>query len=321
LGYGVSAAAELEFFFFEPPLDGKVSTRTSDDGSYFDLSPVDRGDTARRDISLALEAMGIRVEATHHEVSRGQHEIDLATGGALELADALLTARVVVKSISARHGLQATFMPKPLSDEDGSGLHIRQRLTNQDGNAFYDASAPMRLSDTALHYIAGLLEHARGFTAVTNPTINSYKRLVPGYDAPSFVSWARRAKSALVRVPEQRGADVSVELRSPDPSCNPYLALACIVRAGTDGIRRKLLAGDAIETNVAALSDDERSALGLVRLPASLEEAVEALDDDPLVQSAIGDHSYQHLRETKLAEWEAYRAQVHPWELRAYLNL
>lgn len=320
MGFGVRTSAELEFFLFEPGPGGLPTTVTSDRGSYFDLGPIDRGDVARRDVSLALEEMGIRVDATHHEVSHGQHEIDLAYTDPLSLADAIATARVVVKTVAARHGLHATFMPKPLQNQDGNGLHIAQFLTRDGTNAAFDAADALHLSETGLACVGGLLTHARGFTAVTNPTVNSYKRLVPGYDAPSYVQWSQRAKSSLVRVPEER-AGVRIELRSPDPSCNPYLALACIVKAALDGVRRKLVPGDPIELNVAQLPDDERAALGIEQLPASLQEAVTALDANALVRSTLGDHTYHCFREAKLAEWEAYRTQVHPWELDAYLSL
>jgi glutamine synthetase len=321
LGFSVTAGAELEFFLFEQTADGQPTTATSDRGSYFDLSPMDRGDLARRDAALALEEMGIRVEATHHEVSPGQHEIDLAPVDILALADAVATARVIVKTVAARHGLNATFMPKPLLQRDGSGLHVAQYLTKDGVSAFAAADEPFNLSETGLGYVGGLLEHARGFTAITNPTVNSYKRLVPGYDAPSFVSWSQRAKSSFVRVPVEGGHEMRIELRAPDPSCNPYLAFACIVKAGLDGVRRKLVPGDPLDVNASTLSESERESLGIVQLPASLQEAVAALDADALVRSALGDHSYHRFREAKLAEWEAYRTQVHPWELDAYLSL
>lgn len=321
LGYAVQAGAELEFFLFERSPDGHATTATSDKGSYFDLSPMDRGDVARRDVAIALEEMGIRVAATHHEVSPGQHEIDLAPTDVLALADAVATARVVVKTVAARHGLNATFMPKPLPKRDGSGLHVSQFLSSDGTNAFHAAGEPYSLSETGLAYVGGLLAHARGFTAITNPTVNSYKRLVPGYDAPSYVSWSQRAKSSLVRVPLERGGDVRVELRSPDPLCNPYLAFACVLKAGLDGVRRKLVPGDPTDANLSEMPEDERSNLAVEQLPASLQEAVAALDADPVVRSALGDHSYHRFREAKLAEWEAYRTEVHPWELEAYLSL
>ncbi|MBV8263461.1 MAG: type I glutamate--ammonia ligase [Candidatus Eremiobacteraeota bacterium] len=322
-GFVPEAGAELEFFLFEQSTDGRASTATSDRGSYFDLSPIDRGDAARCDVALALEDMGIRVEATHHEVSRGQHEIDLCPIGALALADAISTARVVVKTIAARHGLHATFMPKPFVNQDGSGLHVSQRLLHDERNVLSDPAGDNAagLSEAGLAYVGGLLAHASGFTAVTNPTINSYKRLVPGYDAPSYILWSQRAKSALVRVPAAAGGEARIELRSPDPSCNPYLALACIITAGLDGIRRKLVPGDPIDINVAELTDDERAAMGVEQLPLSLYDAVQALDKDHVMRAAIGDHSYHRLREAQLAEWETYRTQVHPWELEAYLSL
>ncbi|MBV8172239.1 MAG: type I glutamate--ammonia ligase [Candidatus Eremiobacteraeota bacterium] len=319
-GLAAHAGAELEFFLFEANANGQPTTQTSDRGSYFDLGPIDRGDIARRDVSLVLEEMGIRVDATHHEVSPGQHEIDIASMDALGLADALATARVVVKTVAARHGLLASFMPKPLLNQDGSGLHIAQYLTRDGANAFYDAADPLRLSETGLGYVGGLLAHARAFTAIANPTVNSYKRLVPGYDAPSYVQWSQRAKSSLVRVPSDR-PDARIELRSPDPSCNPYLAIACILKSGLDGVRRKLVPGDPVEISLSALSDDERAGLGVEQLPASLQEAVAALDEDLLVRSTLGDHIYHSFREAKLAEWEGYRTQVHPWELDAYLSL
>lgn len=321
-GFVPRVGAELEFFLFERGPEGRQGTMTPDRGSYFDLSPIDRGDRARCEIALALEEMGVRVQATHHEVSRGQHEIDLGYCDALSLADAIATARVVVKTVAARHDLHATFMPKPFVDQDGSGLHLAQMLLRDGANVFVDAQdSGVGLSETGLSYVGGLLEHARGFTLVTNPTVNSYKRLVPGFDAPSYLQWSRRAKSALVRVPEHAGDDVMVELRSPDPSCNPYLALACVIKAGVDGVRRKLVPGDPVETLVATLSDDERANLGVGQLPTSLQEAVQSLDDDAIMRAALGDHSYHRLREAKLAEWEAYRTQVHPWELDAYLSL
>jgi glutamine synthetase len=322
-GFTPRVAAELEFFLFVRGPDDRQGTATSDRGSYFDLSPIDRGDLARCEMALALEDMGIRVEATHHEVSHGQHEIDLGFLSALSLADAVSTARVVVKTVAARHNLHATFMPKPFANQDGSGLHFSQMLLRDETNAFYDPEhrGAAGLSETGLSYVGGLLSHVRGFTVVTNPTVNSYKRLVPGYDAPSYVQWSQRAKSALVRVPEHAGSDVMVELRSPDPSCNPYLALACVLKAGLDGVRRKLVPGDPVELLVAQLSDDERANLGIGQLPLSLHEAVFALDEDPAMRAALGDHSYHRLREAKLAEWETYRTQVHPWELEAYLNL
>jgi glutamine synthetase len=320
-GFDAQARAELEFFLFEHSADGQPTTSTTDTGSYFDLSPIDRGDIARRDVTLALEEMGIRVEATHHEVSPGQHEIDLAPTDLLSLADAVATARVVAKTVAARHGLHATFMPKPLLDRDGSGLHIAQFLTVEGINAFAAADRPFGLSEVGLAYVGGLLDHARGFTAIANPTVNSYKRLVPGYDAPSYVSWSKRAKSSLVRVTADRNGDARVELRSPDPSCNPYLAFACVVKAGLDGVRRKLVPGDPVDVNVSTISDDERADLGVEQLPASLQEAVAALDADGVVRAALGDHCYHRFREAKLAEWEEYRTQVHPWELEAYLSL
>ena len=321
LGFSVEAGAELEFFLFEALGEGRDRTSTSDTGSYFDLEPMDRGDLARRDAALALEAMGIRVTATHHEVSPGQHEIDLAPTDMLALADAVATARVVVKTIAARHGLTATFMPKPLLHRDGSGLHVAQSLRTETANVFHAEGATAGLSDIGLGYVGGLLAHARGFTAITNPTVNSYKRLVPGYDAPSYITWSQRAKSSLVRVPSEHGPDVRVELRSPDPSCNPYLAFACIVKSGLDGVRRKLVPGDPIDVNVTTLSEEEIASLGIEQLPASLQEAIAELDADPLIRSALGDHSYHRFREAKLAEWESYRTQVHPWELDTYLTL
>ena len=322
-GFVPRVGAELEFFLFERGPEGKQGTQTGDRGSYFDLSPIDRGDLARCEIALALEEMGIRVQATHHEVSHGQHEIDLGYADALSLADAISTARVVVKTVAARHDLHATFMPKPFVNQDGSGLHFAQTLQREGQNAFLDEGDKgfAGLSEIGLSYVGGLLAHARGFTAVTNPTVNSYKRLVPGYDAPSYLQWSRRAKSALIRVPEHASGDVMVELRSPDPSCNPYLALACVLKAGIDGVRRKLVPGDPVEILVAQLSEEERANLGVGQLPTSLQEAVFALDEDPIVRAALGDHSYHRLREAQLAEWETYRTQVHPWELDAYLSL
>lgn len=304
----VQTALEVEFYLFALADDGMPTTSTSDAGSYFDFSPSDRGDEARLAMSAALEAMGIPISSAHHEHGSGQHEIDLAAGSVLATADRLVTTRGVVKRIAARHGLHATFMPKPLEDQAGSGLHIYVALGDID-------------EAVRLHAVAGLLEHAPGFTAVCNPTVNSYKRLVAAWDAPVYTVWSQRSANALVRVPPAFGGEPPLlEVRSPDASCNPYLAMAVLVEALADGIRTRSLPGDPFTGSTYDLSERYRSERGIRTLPKSLRQAIAALDDDVVVRGALGDHIYHAFRDAKLAEYERYRRAVHPWEHAAYLR-
>ncbi len=302
------AGLEVEFYLFALAPDGTPSTRTTDAGSYFDFSASDRGEEVRLATSVALEAMGIPISSAHHEHGAGQHELDLAAGSVLAMADRLVTVRGVVKRIAERHGLHATFMPKPLEDQAGSGLHVYFALGAVD-------------EVVRLHAVAGLLEHAPGFTAICNPTVNSYKRLVAAWDAPVYTVWSERSANALVRVPPPVGSDPPLlEVRSPDASCNPYLAMAVLVEALADGIRTRGLPGDPFTGSTYDLGERFRTEHGIRQLPRSLRQALATLDDDVVIRGALGDHIYHAFRDAKLAEYERYRKAVHPWEREAYLR-
>lgn len=315
------AGPEAEFFLFLKDSDGRATTDTHDQGGYFDLMPVDLGESARRDMVLTLQDMGFEVEASHHEVAPGQHEIAFKYADALTTADNIATFKLVVRTIAMRHNLHATFMPKPIYGISGSGMHTHQSLFKGGKNAFYDPQAPSQLSDTALHYVAGLMEHAKGFTAVTNPLVNSYKRLVPGYEAPVYIAWSERNRSPLIRIPARRGTGTRIELRSPDPSCNPYLALAVTLMCGLDGIKRKLQPPPPINQNIYDMSEDERRQLGIETLPQTLGDAIKELEKDEVVKEALGEHIYDRFVEAKKLEWSHYRSQVHKWEIDHYLTV
>lgn len=319
MGYTMYAGPEPEFFLFETDEKGQPVPVTQDRGGYFDLSPVDKGEDTRRDIVLTLEQMGFEVEQSHHEVAPGQHEIDFRFTDALTAADNIATFRFVTKAIARRHGLHATFMPKPIFGENGSGLHIHQSLFSKDVNVFYEPQGEMGLSETALHYIGGLLEHARAITAIANPVVNSYKRLVPGYEAPVYVTWSAHNRSSLVRIPIATGNSTRIELRSPDPACNPYLIMAVILKAGLDGIKRKLMPGEQLRENVYDLDPARAQKLGLRPLPVDLREALSCLSEDSVIRDALGDHAYEHYMQAKLIEWDVYRTQVHKWEIEQFL--
>jgi len=320
MGYTMYVGPELEFFLFHVDAEGKATTITHDKAGYFDMAPVDRGENARRDIVLNLEKMGFEIEASHHEVAPGQHEIDFKYSNALDMADKMVTFRIVVRTIAQRHGLHATFMPKPIFGINGSGMHVNQSLFKNGKNAFYDPNGPMELSEIAYNYIAGILAHAKYFTAITNPTVNSYKRLVPGYEAPCYIAWSGRNRSPLIRIPAKRGSSTRIELRSPDPSCNPYLALAVQLKAGLDGIKKKMKPPAAVDLNIFAMDDRERMELGIESLPRDLNEALELLSQDKVIQEALGEHIYHCFMEAKLKEYENYRLTVHQWELDRYLE-
>jgi glutamine synthetase len=304
---GVKMSLEVEFYLFQREADGTPTTRTVDSGSYFDFSPADRGDEARTAMAAALESMGISVSAAHHEHGAGQHELDLTSGSALGTADRLITVRGAVKQIAIRHNVHATFMPKPLADEAGNGLHVYFELGDVD-------------EVIRLHAIAGLLDHAPGFTAVCNPTVNSYKRLISAWDAPVYTVWSQRSANALVRVPPPLDGHPVIEVRSPDAACNPYLALAALVEAAADGIRSRTLPGDPFTGSTYDLREKFRKEHGIRTLPKSLAEAIDALDGDLVMRGALGDHIYHAFRDAKLAEFERYRRAVHPWELEQYLR-
>ncbi|KLU38797.1 MAG: type I glutamate--ammonia ligase [Limnochordia bacterium] len=318
-GWSLFVGPEPEFFLFKMDDNGYPVLETNDRGGYFDLSPVDKGEEAREAIVFALQQMGFEVEASHHEVAAGQHEIDFKYDHALATADKILTFKYVTKMIAQQHGLHASFMPKPIFGAAGSGMHLHQSLHANGNNIFYDNNAHLNLSETARHYIAGVLEHARAFTAITNPIINSYKRLVPGFEAPVYIAWSSRNRSALIRIPSSRGNSARIELRNPDPSANPYLALAVILRAGLDGIARKLDPGPECFDNIYEMTEEQRIAAGIFRLPRDIVEAIQLLSEDEIIKDALGEHVFSNFVKAKAIEWECYSKQVHQWELDEYL--
>lgn len=321
LGYELNAGPEAEFFLFLKDEQGQATTKTHDRGSYFDLMPVDLGESARRDMVLTLQEMGFEVEASHHEVAPGQHEIAFKYADALTTADNIATFKLVVRTVAMQHNLHATFMPKPIFGIAGSGMHTHQSLFKGGENAFYDPSDPDQLSQIARYYIGGLLHHVKGFTAITNPLVNSYKRLVPGYEAPVYIAWSQHNRSPLIRIPARRGAGTRIELRNPDPSCNPYLALAVTLLAGLDGIKNKITPPAPVTQNIYAMSVEERMALGIESLPKTLGDALVALSASKVIKEALGGHIYEHFMEAKTIEWTQYRTQVHQWEIDNYLTV
>ncbi|HYW51190.1 MAG TPA: type I glutamate--ammonia ligase [Gemmatimonadaceae bacterium] len=319
MGFTMNAGMEAEFFLFKQDAAGKATTDTHDVGSYFDLAPVDLGEEARRAIVDTLEQMEFEVEASHHEVAHGQHEIDFRYADALTTADNLTTFRFVVKQVAQRFGLSASFMPKPIFGQNGSGMHTHQSLFRGSENAFWQADAPFELSATALHYIGGLLRHARGYCAVTNPLVNSYKRLVPGFEAPINVAWSMRNRSPMLRIPARRGTGTRVEHRLPDPSANPYLALAVMLSAGLDGITTQADSREPVDTNIFEMSHREKRRLRIDDLPRDLNEACDELEKDDVIRDALGEHIFQHFLAAKRAEWREFSEQVTTWEVDRYL--
>ena len=320
LGFQMVAGPEAEFFLFQKDEKGDVVLDTHDVGGYFDLTPVDLGEECRRDIVIVLESMGFEVEAAHHEVAPGQHEIDFKYAEAVATADNVSTFRFVVKKVAMEHGLHATFMPKPIFGVNGSGMHVHQSLLSGDENSFYDPDGPWQLSETARAYIGGILDHSMGLVAVTNPLVNSYKRLVPGYEAPTNIAWSEKNRSPLVRVPARRGMGTRCEVRMPDPSCNPYLALACMLASGLDGIDRGLDAGEPVNKNIFTMSEREKRRLKIKQLPADLSSALDKLEKDKVLAAALGDHIFEHYMAAKRQEWADYISHVHPWEQERYLT-
>ena len=319
LGYTFNVGPELEFFLFQTDENGRPTTQTSDEAGYFDLGPLDHGESTRREVTLALEQMGFEIEASHHELAAGQHELDFKYAEALHTADNIMTFKLAVKTLAQKNGLHATFMPKPVYGAAGNGMHVNMSLFQNGRNAVSDESAPNQLSPLATQFIAGLLAHARGFCALTNPLVNSYKRLVPGYEAPCYPAWSTSNRSALIRIPAPRGQGTRVELRSPDPTCNPYLVFAACLAAGLDGIEKGLTPPNPISRNIYEMTAEERSACGLESLPGTLEAAIRALEADSVVLDALGPHTALQYITGKLREWEEYRTQVSQWELDKYL--
>ncbi len=311
---------EPEFFLFKIE-DGEVTLNPSDSGGYFDLAPVDEAEDCRRDIVLELERLGFNIEAAHHEVAVGQNEINFTFSNAVHASDNLQTFKLVVKNVAKRHNLHATFMPKPVAGINGSGMHANCSLMDSKGNnVFFDQDRPLQLSETCRHWIGGLLEHARAFTAVTNPTVNSYKRLVPGYEAPCYISWSDANRSALVRIPAARGKATRTELRSVDPSANPYLAFSAILAAGLDGIINKITPIDPTYLNLYTMSRDEREEMGILNLPENLKDALKEIKHSKVMNEALGTNLVKKFRTLKKNEWDEFRLAVTQWELDKYLH-
>jgi glutamine synthetase len=320
LGFTFHLGPELEFFYFKTADCPEILDR----GGYFDLTPRDEAIALRQKTVVALEKMGIEVEFAHHEVAPSQHEIDLKYDEALKMADKVMTYRFVVKEIAYRNGVYATFMPKPLATENGSGMHTHMSLFKNGKNAFFDAQTSDHLSETARSFVAGLMKHAPEFTAVTNQWVNSYKRLVPGYEAPVYITWARKNRSDMIRVPMYKPGKeeaTRIELRSPDPACNPYLAFSVILAAGLEGINKNYELPEPVEENVYLMSPKERERKGIKTLPGSLVEAIKLAENSELVKKALGDHVFHHFIQNKKAEWEKYRCTVTSYELNEYLPL
>lgn len=312
---------EPEFFLFKVDEKGNPTLELNDNGGYFDLAPMDLGENCRRDIVLELEEMGFEIEASHHEVAPGQHEIDFKYANAIKACDDIQTFKLVVKTIARKHGLHATFMPKPLFGVNGSGMHCNLSLFKNGENVFYDQKGDLQLSDDARHFIAGILKHASSFTAVTNPTVNSYKRLVPGYEAPCYVAWSAQNRSPLIRIPASRGVSTRVEVRSVDPAANPYLAMAVLLAAGLDGIENKLAVPPAVDRNIYVMTPEEREKAGINDLPATLAQALNELKSNEIICGALGEHLLEHFIEAKEIEWDMFRTQVHQWERDQYMTL
>jgi glutamine synthetase len=320
LGYTFYVSPEIEFFYFRD----QNGTELLDSGGYFDLTPLDSGTDLRRDTVLTLEEMGIPVALSHHEAAPSQHEIDLRHTDALTMADSVMTYRLVVKEIARSHGVYATFMPKPRTELNGSGMHLQLSLFRGEENAFYDASDALHLSEAAQHFMAGLLRHAPELALLTNQWVNSYKRLVPGFEAPTYVTWSPRNHSNLLRVPEYRpGLEGStrVEYRAPDAACNPYLALAGVLAAGLEGIEHQYPLVDSVESDAAHLTPAERAARNIDALPTSLGEAIDRFEPSTLLRTALGDHIFDSLIRNKRHEWNEYRSQVSDWEVNRYLGV
>ena len=312
--------AEPEFFLFKLDEKGQPTIELNDHGGYFDLAPTDLGENCRRDIVLELQELGFDIEASHHEVAPGQHEIDFKYRGALRACDDIQTFKLIVKTIARKHGLHATFMPKPLFGVNGSGMHCNLSLFKGKENAFYDPEGELQISDTARSFMAGILKHAKGFTAITNPTVNSYKRLVPGYEAPCYIAWSAQNRSPLIRIPASRKQSTRIEVRSVDPSTNPYLAMAVLLAAGLDGIRNNEKAPAPVDENIYDMSSEKRKEMNIVDLPATLMEALNHLKEDRVIRDSLGNHLFSRFVEAKEMEWDMFRIQVHPWEREQYMH-
>ena len=319
MGYQFDVGPECEFFLFHQDDEGQPTTISHERAGYFDLGPVDLGENARRDMVLTLEDMGFEIEASHHEAAPAQHEIDFRYDEALKTADNIMTFKLAVKTIAKRHGLFASFMPKPKYGINGSGMHINMSLFKDEKNIFADESDELGLSQEAYYFIGGIMKHMKGMSVITNPLVNSYKRLVPGYEAPIYIAWSATNRSPLIRIPASRGAGTRVELRCPDPAANPYLALAVCLAAGLDGIRNQITPPESVTENVFEMRLSKKNQLGIESLPADLGEAIHEFEADTYIQEVLGTHITEKYMEAKKAEWADYRSQVTQWEIENYL--
>ena len=319
MGYQMDVGPECEFFLFHTDDEGNPTTITHEKAGYFDVGPLDLGENARRDMILTLEDMGFVVEASHHEDAPAQHEIDFHYDEALKTADDIMTFKLAVKTIAKRHGLYASFMPKPKTGVNGSGMHINMSLARDGVNAFYDGQDCNHLSKEGYWFIGGIMKHIAAITAIANPLVNSYKRLVPGYEAPVYIAWSMRNRSPLIRIPAQTGTTQRIELRSPDSATNPYLAIAVCLAAGLDGIRNQIEPPASVEGNIFAMSEEEREKAGIKYLPTSLAEAIDGLEQDALIREVLGEHISRKYIEAKKEEWKEYCAAVSSWEIDRYL--
>lgn len=318
-GYTMNCGPELEFFLFQSE-NGHPTTLTHDDGGYFDLAPIDRGEDARREMCLVLEEMGFHIEASHHECSNAQHEIDFKYDDILTTADNVMTFKIAVKTVAQKHGLHATFMPKPIYETAGSGMHFNMSLSCDGKNIFADAADPLGLSKIAYNSIAGIMQHVLEFTAVTNPCVNSYKRLVPGYEAPCYVAWSVKNRSPLIRIPSARGSSTRIELRSPDPSCNPYLAFALVLAAALNGIEDDITPIAPVNCNIFQMTPSELQDAGIFNLPTTLIDSLKHFENSGFVQSVLGEEVVNTYSRYKRLEWGEYSSRVHQWELDTYFT-
>jgi glutamine synthetase len=319
MGYTFNVGPECEFFLYHTDDNGLPTTLTHEKAGYFDLGPTDLGENARRDMVLNLEEMGFEIEASHHEVAPAQHEIDFKYDEALRTADNIMTFKLAVKTIAKRHGLHATFMPKPKYGISGSGMHTNMSLSKDGRNIFADQSDKMGLSKEAYYFIGGIIKHIKGMTAIMNPLVNSYKRLVPGFEAPVYIAWSATNRSPLIRIPASRGDGTRVELRSPDPATNPYLALAICLAAGLDGIKNQIMPPMSVNKNIFAMTDEERKAENIDSLPVDLSEAIAELEADQFILDVLGKHISECFVSAKKLEWQNYREQITNWEIDEYL--
>lgn len=320
MGYSFEVGPECEFFLFHTDDNGNPTTLTHEKAGYLDIGPVDLGENARRDMVLNLEDMGFEVEQSHHEVSPGQHEIDFKYDNALVTADNIMTFKMTIKSIAKRHGLHATFMPKPKSGINGSGMHLNLSLSKDGKNIFNDENDKNGLSTEAYQFMAGIMKHIKGMTVIANPLVNSYKRLVPGYEAPAYIAWSATNRSLLIRIPASRGENARIELRCPDPTANPYLLFATCLAAGLDGIKNNLMPAPSIDKNIFEMSFKEREEAGIENLPENLCDAIDKFEQDDFVKNVLGEHISSNYINAKKKEWQTYRTQVTEWEIEQYLH-